>query len=318
MPRSNPPPEAGDTLGFVPEPVEIVDVAPRDGLQNIADPVDTAVKIELIERLAAAGIRRMEATSFVNPKRVPNMADAEAVMAAFPHDRARAIGLVLNERGVERAVAAGVDEINCGVAATDTFGLRNQGATAEATVAEWGRVAAASQAAGVPCSVVVSTAFGCPFEGEVPIERVVEIAAAAAEARPARLGLADTIGAASPADVFERVAAVRPVLPAETVLSVHFHNTRGSGLANAYAAYQAGVRTFDASLGGVGGCPFAPKATGNICTEDLVYLFHRMGVDTGTDLDALADAALWLAGVLGPAVVGLYAKAGPFPLRPAS
>lgn len=299
------------------ERVEIIDVAARDGLQNESTLLATEVKVELIARLVAAGLRRLEATSFVHPGLVPAMADAEAVMTALPRrPDVSYIGLVLNERGLDRALAAGVDEIGYPVVATDTFSRRNQGTSTDEGIEVWKRIAARAREAGVGAGLVVSAAFGCPFEGEVAVGRVVDVVERCLEEPPGRLSLADTIGVATPADVVERFGAISGLVPPGVQMGCHFHNTRGTGIANAHAALEAGVRSFDASLGGVGGCPFAPNATGNICTEDLVYMLHRMGFDTGLDLDALAESSRWLAGHLGGSVVGLYAKAGPFP-RPA-
>lgn len=299
------------------EHVEIIDVAPRDGLQNEATLLSTEQKLELVERLLGAGVQRIEATSFVHPRLVPQMADAEAVMAGVPRDRgATWVGLALNERGLDRAVAAGCDEVSYAVVSTDTFSQRNQGTTTAEGIEAWGRIAARARAEGVTPILVVAASFGCPFEGEVPVQRLVEVVEGCLELEvPARLSLADTIGVGTPADVRERFAAIAGSVPDDVQLGTHFHNTRNTGIANAYAALEAGVRSFDASLGGIGGCPFAPAATGNICTEDLVYMLHRMGFDTGLDLDALADASTWLTGLLGDSVVGLYAKAGPFPAR---
>jgi hydroxymethylglutaryl-CoA lyase len=294
--------------------VEIIDVSPRDGLQNEKTLLSTETKVDLIRRMIDAGVRRLEATSFVHPGRVPAMADAEEVMAAVPRDRnVSYIGLVLNERGLERAIAAGCHEVGYAVVVTDTFSQRNQGTTAAEGIAVWKRIATRAREVGVEPSLVVSVAFGCPFEGEVPVTRVVDTVEACLEVTPARLSLADTIGVATPADVTERFAAIAALVPDGVQLGTHFHNTRGTGIANAYAALEAGVRSFDSSLGGVGGCPFAPNATGNICTEELVYMLHRMGFGTGLDLDALADTANWLRGHLGDSVVSLYARAGAFP-----
>lgn len=293
---------------------EIIDVAPRDGLQNEKLLLDTSTKVELIERLIGAGVTRLEATSFVHPRLVPAMADAEAVMAAVPRDRkASYIGLVLNMRGLERAVAAGCDEVNFVVAATDSFSRENQGMATDDGIRSWTEVARAARAAGVKPSLVISTAFGCPFEGEVPIDRVVHVVEACLSDPPDRLSLADTIGVAAPSDVRERYRAIQSSIPAETQMGCHFHNTRGTGLANASAAIDVGVLSFDASLGGLGGCPFAPNATGNIASEDLVYMLHRMGYETGVDLEAMSDAAVWISGHLPDSVVGLYHRAGPFP-----
>lgn len=298
--------------------VEIIDVSPRDGLQNVDRLLPAAVKVELISRLVDAGVRRLEATSFVHPRLVPQMADAEEVMAAVPRrPEVSYIGLVLNERGLERALAAGCDEVGFAVVASDAFGERNQGMDAEESVAVWRRIARRAREGGVAPSVVVSVAFGCPFEGEVPVSRVVRLVEGLLEEPPDRLSLADTIGVATPRDVRERYRAIAPSIPPGVRLGTHFHDTRNTGIANAATALEEGIRVFDASLGGIGGCPFAPDATGNICTEDLVYMLHRMGYRTGLDLDALAEIARWMRGYLGDAVVGLYHRAGPFPPRPA-
>lgn len=293
---------------------EIIDVSPRDGLQNEAALLDTDVKVELISRLVQAGVRRLETTSFVHPRAVPAMADAEEVMAAVPNrDDVSYIGLVLNRKGLDRAIAAGCDEVNYAVVVTDTFSLRNQGTTTDEGIAVWKEIASAARQASVKPSLVVSAAFGCPFEGEVPIERVTRVVEACLDEPPDRLSLADTIGVAVPTDVAALFAAVAPSIPGGVQLGTHFHNTRGTGLANALAALDSGVRSFDASLGGLGGCPFAPNATGNIATEDLVYMLHRMGLETGLDLEALADAARWMDVHIPGSIVGLYHRAGPFP-----
>jgi len=293
--------------------IEIVEVGPRDGLQNEPGVVSTATKVELIARAVACGIRRIEVTSFVNPKRVPQMADAEAVLAALPRDeRVRYIGLVLNRRGYERALAAGCGEIGMAVVASDTFNQRNQGVTTRESIDAFADIAAAARAAGVPAQVTISTAFGCPFEGEISPARIVEIALRLAEARPSEIALADTIGVGVPSQVTDLIARVREAVP-HVPLRAHFHNTRNTGIANACAAVAAGVSALDASIGGIGGCPFAPAATGNIATEDLVYLLDRMGVETGVDLDALIATARWLEDALGRPVPGMLVKAGAFP-----
>ena len=293
--------------------VQIVDVAPRDGLQSEAVVLPTQTKIELVDRLVDAGIRRLETVSFARPDRVPQMADAEAVMEALPRDNGVSYaGLVLNERGVDRAVAARVDEINAVVVVTDTFSSRNQNTTTEGALAAWSAVAEKAAAAGIPAAVTMAAAFGCPYEGEVPVERLVQVAAAAAEANPTELVLADTIGVAVPSDVRERVAAVQDAI-GDVTLRCHFHNTRNTGMANAYAAVEAGIGVLDASLGGIGGCPFAPRAVGNIPTEDLVYMLERAGVETGVSLERLIAAAEWLGEQLGRGVPGLLSRAGPFP-----
>jgi hydroxymethylglutaryl-CoA lyase len=295
--------------------VQIVEVAARDGLQSEPEVLPTSDKVELIERAVAAGIRRIEVASFVNPERVPQMADAEHVVAALPRrDDVSYIGLVLNMRGFERAAATAIDEINVVVPVTDTFSERNQGASVDAMIGAWGTIAAAAQEAGLPATVVLSTAFGCPYEGEVAVERVADIARRVAEHGPAEISLADTIGVAVPTDVTQRLDAVRQAV--DVPLHVHFHNTRNTGVANVAAAVEAGVTAVDASLGGIGGCPFAPNATGNVPTEDVAYLLERMGYDTGLSLPMLIEAASWLEARLGRRVPGLLAKAGPFPPMP--
>lgn len=294
--------------------VSIIDVSPRDGLQNEGILVSTADKVRLVEHLIAAGVRSIEAASFVHPELVPQMADAEDVMRRVPRPSGvRYIGLALNERGAIRALEADVDEINMVVAASDAFSMANQGVDAFGGVDRAVQVAALVADAGRPMSITVSTAFGCPFEGEVPITRLTEVVEAVAATNPVRINIADTIGVAVPTDVAERLASVSRVTPEGVDLAVHFHNTRNTGYANAVAAYDAGVRTFDASAGGIGGCPFAPNATGNIATDDLVYLFHRMGVETGIDLARLVEASTFLEGPLAKPVPALLPKAGPFP-----
>lgn len=293
--------------------VQIVEVSPRDGLQSEDVVVDTATKIELITRCVDAGVRRIEVCSFVNPKRVPQMADAEAVLAGLPRrDDVTYIGLVLNLRGFERAVAADLREINVVAVATDTFGLRNQGATSDETVAVFEQIAPLALDAGIRPTLTISTSFGCPYEGEVPVARVVEIVRRAADAGAVEIALADTIGVAAPTDVTARIDAARAVA-GDAALRAHFHNTRNTGIANAYAAVEAGVDALDSSLGGIGGCPFAPNATGNIPTEDLAFMLARMGVDTGLELDRLVAIVPWIEARLGTRVPGLLSKAGLFP-----
>ncbi len=293
--------------------IEIVEVGPRDGLQSEPAVLPTATKVEFIQRAIDGGARRIEVASFVNPQRVPQMADAEAVLQALPRrEDVHYVGLVLNRRGFERAVAAGCNEIGMAVMASDTFNQRNQGVTTAQSIAAWLDIAAAARAAGSRPQVTVSAAFGCPFEGEVPLDHVVDIVRQVADAEPFEIALADTIGVGVPAQVSELLGRVRDAVPG-VALRCHFHNTRNTGLANAFAAVQAGVRTLDASLGGIGGCPFAPAATGNIPTEDLVYLLHRSGYQTGLSLAAAIETALWLQEQLGRPVPGMLAKAGEFP-----
>jgi hydroxymethylglutaryl-CoA lyase len=293
--------------------IEIIEVGPRDGLQNEPGVVPTPTKVELIKRLLGAGVRRLEAASFVNPRKVPQMADAEEVLKALPRVADVVyIGLVLNRRGFERALAAGCGEIGMVVVASDTFNRRNQGVSTEESVAVWLDIAAAAHAAKVRAQVTVSSAFGCPFEGEIAPERVVDLARRVAEGGPHEIALADTIGAAVPSQITELVGRVRAALPG-LPLRCHFHNTRNTGMANAYAALEAGVEALDASLGGIGGCPFAPAAAGNIPTEDLLYMLERMGVQTGIDLGSLIECSRWLQAELGRPAPGMLAKAGPFP-----
>ena len=269
--------------------------------------------MELIERLVAAGHTRIEAASFVSPKAVPKMADGEAVVAGAPRNRPVSYSaLVLNERGLQRAIDAGVDEV-CGVVvATETFSQANQRASVEESLKRWQAISDAAREAGMKTAVTVSAVCGCPYEGRVDAAQVLGLVSRLAETQPDELALADTIGVGVPtqvADLFESAAERAPGV----TLRGHFHNTRNTALANVAAAIDVGVGVFDASLGGVGGCPFAPRATGNVATEDVVYMVHEMGYDTGLDLDALIEASAWLETQLGHRVPSLVAKAGGFP-----
>lgn len=295
--------------------VEIVEVAPRDGLQSDPTLLSTDAKVELINRAIAAGLRRIEVVSFVNAKRVPQMADAEEVMARLPRDSgASFIGLVLNRRGLDRAIETGVDEINVVVVCSDTFALKNQGAETAALIDACLEICEGARTAGLSTSVTLAASFGCPYEGEIPLERFASVVERVVAGRPAEIALADSIGVAVPTDVRARVAvASRLCEPAGISLRGHFHNTRNTGLANAVAAVEAGVGVLDSSMGGIGGCPFAPDATGNIPTEDLVYLLHRMGHPTGVDLDLLCGSVPWLEDALHHDVPGYLSKAGIFP-----
>ncbi len=296
--------------------VEIIEVSPRDGIQNEKKLLSTDTKLELIARAVAAGVRRAEVTSFVHPKRVPQMADADVLVPRLPKDSGlTSIGLIMNERGFERAKAAGVDEVNFVIVASETFNMRNQGVPVSATLAEWAKVAALAHEAGIRAGITVGATFGCPFEGEVPVERVVDLAGRVAEHKPHELALADTIGCAAPSDITRKVGAVAKALPGMP-LRLHLHNTRNTGLANAVAAIEAGALRLDSSIGGVGGCPFAPAATGNIPTEDLAYMLDRMGIDTGLDLDRLIETARWLGAQLEITPAGMLHKAGLFPPQP--
>jgi hydroxymethylglutaryl-CoA lyase len=294
--------------------IEIVEVGARDGLQNEKVVLDAADKVELVRRLDVAGARRQEVVSFVNPKRVPQMAFAEEMMADLAGtDGYSRIGLVLNERGWDRAVASHCDEANVVVCASNEFGIRNQGANIAEQVATLSTIVAKhSQAGGPPISVTISVAFGCPFEGEVPQDQIVAIAREAAGLGVAEIALADTIGVADPWTVRQRIAAVQAVV-GDIPLRMHFHDTRNTGLANAFASVEAGVSILDASVGGLGGCPFAPAATGNIGTEDLVYMLERAGFETGYDLGKLIETANWIGEKIDKVPASSLTRAGPFP-----
>jgi hydroxymethylglutaryl-CoA lyase len=302
----------------MPRPIEIVEVSPRDGLQNEKVEISTAQKVELIGRAIAAGARRIEATSFVSPRAVPQMADAAEVMARLRGAgdlRAQGvtlIGLALNKRGFERALMSDVDEVNFVVGATESFNRRNQNAAVAQTMADFAAVMEVAKAERVRTGLTISVAFGCPFEGEVSQDAVAAMAREAGAIGAAEIALGDTIGVADPLAVealMAKAAAAAPGVP----LRLHFHNTRNTGIANAFAAWRAGAATLDASIAGLGGCPFAPRATGNIATEDLVYMLGRMGVETGYDLAALIASAAWIETVgLKPA--SMVARAGGFPV----
>jgi isopropylmalate/homocitrate/citramalate synthase len=290
--------------------VAIREVGPRDGLQNEQQVLPPSTRVELVRRLAGAGLKRIEAASFVNPARVPQMAGAEEVAAAL--NGAGGVeygGLALNLRGYERLRQTQLDEVSFALAATESFSQRNAGASVEESIAAAEQIAARAHEDGRRASLTISVAFGCPFEGHVDPDRVVAIAERLAVTQADELVLADTIGVATPTHVgrlLERVATFgKP-------LGGHFHNTRNTGFANAYAALEAGVSTLDASVGGLGGCPFAPKATGNIATEDLVYLLEGEGVETGIDLEALIAVSGWLEELLGRRLEGYVYRAGPF------
>jgi hydroxymethylglutaryl-CoA lyase/(R)-citramalyl-CoA lyase len=293
--------------------VTLCDVGPRDGLQNDAAILAPAVRAELCRRLAAPGLPRVEAASFVHPKLVPQMAGAEEVFAALPAaGDTMFAALVLNAKGLERAVAAGAREIHYAYPLTDTFAARNQNTTVVSAAQTGAAIVAAAHAAGLRATVTLAVAFGCPFEGEVDPGVVVEHAGRAAAAGADEIMLADTIGVAIPGQVARLVPAARAVAGGVPI-GLHLHNTRNTGYANAAAGLEHGVTLFDASVGGLGGCPFAPRATGNIATEDLLYLLGREGVDTGVDLGGVIAVAEWLGGVLGRDLPGLVHRAGPFP-----
>jgi (R)-citramalyl-CoA lyase len=290
--------------------VEVVDVGPRDGLQNEDRTLAPETRAELCDKLAAAGVPRVEAASFVNPKRVPQMAGAEEVMSAIDRrPETLYAGLVLNERGYERAVEAGVDEVRYAFPVTETFAQRNQNTTVEDATQLASRLVERSRLDGVRVSITLSAAFGDPFDGPVEPGHVLRIAEKVAAANPDEVVLADTIGVGVPAQVRELVEGV---LDFGTTVGCHFHDTRNTGIANAMAAVESGATVLDAAVGGTGGCPFAPRATGNIATEDLVYLLHGMGHETSIDLDALIEVAEWMAQQLGKELPGQVYKAGNF------
>ncbi|HSO53939.1 MAG TPA: hydroxymethylglutaryl-CoA lyase [Actinomycetes bacterium] len=294
--------------------VTIVEVSPRDGLQNEPVVLPTEAKVELIGRLVAAGARRVEAVSFAHPKLVPAMADAEAVMERVPRPEGVSYaGLVLNRRGLDRALGSGVDEVNVVVCVSETFNRRNQNASTSESMQAATEVIGRARGEGLFTTLTLATSFGCPFEGEVDPGRVVELAARGAAAGAHELCLADTIGAGVPSQVRDLVARARDAVGDEPPLRFHFHNTRNTGFANAVTAVELGVRVLDASAGGIGGCPFAPRATGNIATDDLVFLLERMGLHTGYDLGALLPTAAFLSERLGHEVPALLPRAGTFP-----
>ena len=291
-------------------PVTICDVGPRDGLQNQPVTLEPAVRAELVDRLAATGTPRIEAVSFVNPKLVPQMADAEEVVAALSRREGVVVaGLALNERGYDRLRDSGLDEVHFALAATDEFNRRNAGATVEEGIAAGERIVERAIVDGIRSTVTIGVAFGCPFEGAVDPGRVAELAARFAAAGTDEIVVADTVGVGVPRQARD---LVERLLPLGLPVGVHLHNTRNNGFANAYAALEAGATVFDASIGGIGGCPFAPRATGNIATEDLVYLLHGQGVETGIDLGALIAVAQWLEAQLGRELEGQVYKAGTF------
>jgi isopropylmalate/homocitrate/citramalate synthase len=290
--------------------VTICDVGPRDGLQNEPDVLEPAVRADLVNRLADTGLPAIEAVSFVHPELVPQMAGAEEVVGAIErHEGVVYSGLVLNEKGFERFAATDLDALHFNVAATESFSRRNANATPDEALAVLERIEPDR-----PASVSISVAFGCPFEGYVDPERVLELAERATALGAEEIILADTIGVAVPRQVKYLVAEAAKRAPR---IGIHFHNTRNTGFAAAYAALEVGATVFEASVGGLGGCPFAPRATGNVATEDLVYLLHGEGVDTGVDLDSLIGVSEWLEGVLGRVLPGQVYRAGTFAGLPA-
>lgn len=294
--------------------IEMVEVSPRDGLQNEKTQISTSDKIRLIERAIEAGFRRIEVTSFVNPRAVPQMADAEEVCAGLPdREDVTYIGLVMNQRGADRALATGrIDQLGAVCVATDRFAMANQGQMSEGSVEAAKAIIEAARGAGKTAQATIAASFGCPFEGEVAEERVIAMAASLAEAAPVEIALADTIGVGNPAHVSSLVTRVKEAI-GEIPVRVHFHNTRGTGLANVWAAIGAGAVTVDASIGGLGGCPFAPGAAGNVATEDVAYMLERAGIETGIDLASLIKTNHWLSTVMGKELPAMVAKSGGFP-----
>lgn len=299
--------------------VEIVEVGARDGLQNEAVHFSTQQKVSLINRAVAAGIRRLEVASFVHPKLVPQMADAEAVVADLPDNSAiEYIGLVLNKRGYMRALATrdgnkrGVDQVGCVAVASNTFGEKNQGQTRVQSIDESKAIIRLAKRDGMSAQVTISAAFGCPFEGEVSERTIVDMATDLAEAGPVEIAIADTIGVAVPARVSRMFKALKGEIP-RIPLRAHFHNTRGTGIANAWAAYEAGATVLDSSIAGLGGCPFAPRATGNIGTEDLIYMLERSSIETGVDLDQILAISKWVEAIIERPASSMVSQAGNFP-----
>lgn len=299
-----------------PSGVEIIEVAPRDGLQNEKMILPTTVKVELIQRAVRAGARRIEACAFVNPRKVPAMADAEDVMASLPRvDGVSYSGLVLNDKGYERARSCMVDEINFVIVATNTFSQRNQGMSTADALKMWESVASAARRDGIRTCITIAAAFGCPFEGEVGLSRIASIVEKASSSGPDEISLADTIGVAAPTEVAGRIHAIRHITD-DIPLRCHFHNTRNTGYANAAEAIRLGVQSLDSSVGGIGGCPFAPRATGNIATEDLLYMLGRMNISSGIDLAQTASLGVWITDRLGKSPSSMLGRVDTFPPAP--
>lgn len=293
--------------------IMLVDVTARDGLQNEARLFSTEEKLALINQALDAGARRIEIASFAHPKYVPQMADAEAVITGLPkRDGVTFIGLVMNERGVDRALATDIAELGLVACASDTFATKNQNQTRQSSVdmacAMLGKAKAAERSA----NVTIATSFGCPFEGEIDPDVVVDMVRQFALAGFEEIALADTIGVGNPWQVGDMFRRARDVAP-DVAFRAHFHNTRNTGLANVYAAIQAGVRTIDGSIGGIGGCPFAPNATGNVPSEDVIYMLERQGLKTGYTLESVIATAKWLSGVMDTTLPGMVSRAGGFP-----
>jgi hydroxymethylglutaryl-CoA lyase len=293
--------------------VSICEVGPRDGLQSEPELLSTEVKKEFITRSVSAGIKNIEVTSFVHPKKVPQMADAEELVASLPeHDDVSYIGLIMNQRGFQRAKDCGIKEVGMVIVSTDTYNMKNQGVVTQQSIDNWLEISAEAKASGIRTNVLIACSFGCPYEGEVDPEHIALIAEKVLEGSPDIIGLADSVGVAVPNQIKRTFSLVKELAP-NVPLRTHLHNTRNTGLANAAAAIDAGVTIIDSSTGGIGGCPFAPKATGNIPTDDLLYMLNRSGVETGVDLNQVVDNSEWLETKLGRAVPAMVPKAGIFP-----
>ena len=293
--------------------VSILEVGPRDGLQSEPEILPTEIKKEFITRTINAGIKNIEVTSFVHPKKVPQMADAEKLVESLPdRDDVTYIGLIMNQRGFERARDCGIDEVGMVIVSTDTYNIKNQNVVTQQSIDNWLDIASSAKSAGIRTSVVIACSFGCPYEGEVDPEHIASIAEQILKGEPDVLGLADSVGVAVPNQIkttFSLIKDLAPTIPLRT----HLHNTRNTGLANAAAAVEAGVSIIDASTGGIGGCPFAPKATGNIPTDDLLYMLDRSGIETGVNLKEIVKTTNWLENQLGRSVPAMVPKAGIFP-----
>lgn len=294
-------------------PVEIVDVTARDGLQNEERLFSTSEKLKLIDHVLKTGVKRLEVASFAHPKYVPQMADAEAVIAGLPkRTDVTYIGLVMNDRGLDRALNTDIDELGFVVSASDGFGLKNQNQTRQQSIDIACELIQRAKAEGLGANVTITTAFGCPFDGETPPGNVVSACQQLAEAGPREIGIADTIGVGNPWQASALFTQIKETVP-DMPLRAHFHNTRNTGLANIHAALAADVKTIDVSIGGIGGCPFAPAATGNVPSEDVVYMLERGGHPTGLSLDKIIAAAHWLSDIMDKALPAMVSKAGGFP-----
>jgi|TARA_B110001454_G_scaffold10159_1_gene9569 hydroxymethylglutaryl-CoA lyase len=293
--------------------VSLLEVGPRDGLQSEPKILPTDVKRDFIIKTMDAGIKQIEVTSFVHPKKVPQMADAEKLVESLPdRDDVSYIGLIMNQRGFERARDCGIDEVGMVIVSTDTYNMKNQNVVTQESIDNWLRIASDAKSAGIRTNVIIACSFGCPYEGEVDPELIASIAEKVLEGEPNILGLADSVGVAVPNQVKKTFSLIKELAP-NIPLRTHLHNTRNTGLANAAAAIEAGVTIIDASTGGIGGCPFAPKATGNIPMDDLLYMLDRSGIETGVNLKKIVSNSEWLEEKLEHSVPAMVPKAGIFP-----